>query len=100
MADRADRNRWLLNAQDEKGADTAAQILWLREQRKAYAKMVNDGDWEAQEIAADGGSSKSRRGVSDKNNHDAIVDALRHLGDTDLGGTGALLQVNCYPGVG
>lgn len=100
MADRADRTRWLLNAQDECGDDTAAQILWLRAKRKEYAEMVNAGDWEAQEIAGDGGSSKSRRGVSDKNNHDAIVDALRHLGDTDLGGTGSLLQVNCYPSVG
>lgn len=100
MADRADRNRWLLNAEDACPDDVDAQIAWLRGKRAKYAEAADAGDWETQHLTSDGGSSTSRRRKTDAENHDAIVDALRYLGATDLGSTGTLLQVNFYPGVG
>lgn len=101
MADLSHRNRWLLNAEDACGVDqTAAQIAWLREKRREYAALVDAGDWETQNASSEAGSSSSRRGVSDKDNHDAIVAAIRHLGGTDIGSQGSLLQVQFTPGIG
>lgn len=93
MADRSLINLWLLDAADQAGNEEAAQIAWLREQRQTYSTAVRAGDHEILSSQGDGGSSSSKRGVSDKENHDAIVGALRYLGATDLGSTGTLLQV-------
>ena len=93
MADRSHRTRWLLNAADAVGDSTAAQIVWLKAKRVEYAALVDAGDWQTTDVNGEGGMSKSMRGVSDQMQHDAIVDALRYLGSTDLGSTGSLLQV-------
>jgi hypothetical protein len=93
MADRADRNRWLLDAEEAVGTTVAHRVAWLKTQRATYSERIREGDWEIQSTTSEGGSSTARRGVSDKANHDAIVAALRYLGDTDLGSEGALLQV-------
>ena len=86
MADTSHRTRWLLNAEDACGVDqTAAQITWLRAKRAEYAALVDSGDWETQSASGEAGSSSSKRGVSDRDQHDAIVAALRHLGATDIG---------------
>ena len=100
MADRSLINLWLLDAADEAGEDQAAQIIWLKEKRREYSALVRAGDHEILSSMGDGGSSSSKRGVSDQANHDAIVGALRYLGDTDLGSAGSLLQVqfNCIQG--
>lgn len=94
MADQSHRARWLLNAEDAVGSSTSAQIVWLRAKRAEYAALVDSGDWETNNVTGEGGSSTSRRGVSDQDNHDAIVAALRYLGNTDLGSTGSLLHGN------
>lgn len=93
MADRSLINLWLLDAADQAPDEVEAQVAWLREQRKLYSAAVRAGDHEILSSSGDGGSSSSKRGVSDQANHDAIVGALRHLGATDLGSTGTLLQV-------
>lgn len=100
MADRSLINLWLLDAADQRGEVEADQIAWLREQRQIYSEAVRAGDHEILSSQGDGGSSSSKRGVSDKDNHDAIVGALRYLGATDLGSTGTLLQVqfSCIQG--
>lgn len=101
MAANSHRDRWLLNAEDACGAgETDAQIAWLRAKRKDYAALVNDGDWEVRRLSADGGSSDSARGVSDADNHDAIVAAIRYLGGTEVGATGALVVPLFSPAVG
>lgn len=103
MAQNSHRNRWLLNAADacpNDNEDNEAQIAWLRSKRSEYAALVDAGDWETQSTTGEAGSSSSRRGVSDQENHDAIVDALRCLGATDIGASGALLQVQFSPAVG
>lgn len=92
MADRSLINLWLLNASDAVGTTAAAQITWLREQRKTYATSVTSGDWATEQTSGDGSSASSKRGVTDKDNHDAIVSALRSLG-ADLG------EVGSRPGV-
>jgi hypothetical protein len=92
MADRSLIDLWLLDAAEE-DRDEEAQIEWLKEQRRAYSERVRAGDHEVTSSSGEGGATSSRRGVSDKANHDAIVGALRELGSTDLGATGALLQV-------
>ena len=84
MADRSLINLWLLDAADAVGSDADAQIAWLKEQRKPYAGSVKGGDWATEQTSGDGSSAASKRGVSDKANHDAIVSALRSLG-ADLG---------------
>lgn len=93
MADRSLINLWLLDAADQAGTDTAAQIAWLKVERRKYSEAVRAGDHEITSSTSDGGSSTSARRVTDQANHDAIVGALRYLGDTDLGSTGSLLQV-------
>lgn len=93
MADRADINRWLLDAEDAAPGDTEAQITWLKVKRAEYSGRIQAGDWEVTATAHEGGSHAARRGVSDRENHDAIVGALARLGATDLGGGGGLLQV-------
>lgn len=100
MADRSLRNKWLLDAEDAAPDDVDAQIEWLREQRKTYSVSISAGDWATESATGEAGSSSSKRGVSDRANHDAIVDAIRHLGGTELGGAGALLQPQFSPGVG
>lgn len=92
MADRSLINFWLAEAADQCGDDESAQIEWLRAKRRDYAPAVMAGDHEITSSAGDGGSSSSRRGISDRDHHDAILGALRSLGATDIGG-GALLQV-------
>lgn len=92
MADKSDINRWLLDAEDANPGDVEAQITWLREKRALYSAQIQDGDWEINSTANEGSSMTSRRGVSAKDNHDAIVAALRQLGATDIGGNGSLLQ--------
>lgn len=100
MADKTHRNRWLLNAEDAAPDDVDAQIVWLRAKRTEYAALVDAGDWETNSTTGEAGSSSSKRGVSDQVNHDAIVDAIRFLGGTEVGSTGSLLQVQFTPGVG
>jgi hypothetical protein len=93
MAQTADIDRWLLDAEDAEPGDVEAQITWLRTKRAEYSAEIQAGDWEVQSTTAEGGSASSRRGVSAKENHDAIVGALRKLGATDIGSQGSLLQV-------
>ncbi len=100
MASTSHRDRWLLNAEDAVGSDTDAQIVWLREKRKEYAPLVDAGDFEVRRLSGDGGSSDSIRGVSDEVNHDAIVAAIRYLGGTEIGSTGAMLHPVFTPSVG
>lgn len=99
MADSRLRNKWLLDAADAVGADEDAQIAWLREKRRDYTTAIDAGDWSTTDVSSEAGMSKSTRGISDLDNHDAIVAAIRYLGGTDLGG-GSLLQVQFTPGVG
>lgn len=80
MADARDVERWLLNAEDAVGTSKAAQITWLREQRQTYAASADSGDWAMMSGSDAGGSASHARGISDKANHDAIVEALRTLG--------------------
>lgn len=91
MAETSHINRWLLDAEDAVGSDVAKQIEWLREQRKNYSQAVRDGDWEHSQITNEGGSTAMKRGVSDQQNHDAIVGALARLGATDLGQPGGII---------
>lgn len=101
MAHRNDRNRWLLNAEDACGVDqTAAQIIWLRAKRAEYAALVDSGDWATTDVGGEGGTSKSARNKSDEANHDAIIDALRYLGATDLGSTGSMMIPQFQPVLG
>lgn len=93
MADSTDITRWLLDAEDAVGKDATAQIQWLRDQRKAYSASTRQGDWAVAGTSFEGGSANAMRGISDKTNHDAIVGALRKLGDTELGSRGTLLSV-------
>lgn len=93
MVNREDINRWLLDAEDLGGNTAELQIAWLREQRLEYSARIRGGDWEVQNVTGEGGSSGAKRHKSDQENHDAIVGALRFLGDTQLGAQGALLQV-------
>lgn len=92
MADRADRDRWLLDAADKAGDSEDAQIAWLKLRRLEYSEAIRGGDWEVQSVTGEGGSSTSKRHKSDQENHDAIVDALRYLGATDLGSQGSMLH--------
>lgn len=100
MAQNSNKNRWLLNAQDAVGDETDKQIEWLRAKRKEYASLVDAGDWETNSTTGEAGSSSSQRGVSDQENHDAIVDAIRSLGGTEVGSKGSLIQVQFSPAVG
>lgn len=93
MADSRLRNKWLLDAEDAVGDDADAQIVWLKEKRREYTAAIDAGDWETQTASGEAGSSSSRRGVSDLENHDAVLAALRFLGATELGGSGALLNI-------
>lgn len=93
MAHTADINRWLLDAEDEHPGDVEDQIAWLKTKRAEYSAEIQSGDWEVQSTTAEGGSASSRRGISARENHDAIVGALRKLGATDIGSRGSLLQV-------
>ena len=99
MADRSLINLWLLEAADEAGDVVEAQIEWLRGKRREYSKSVLAGDHEVTMSTGEGGSTSSKRGVSDRDNHDAIVGALRDLGATDIGG-GSLLQCLFTPTLG
>lgn len=85
MADRSLINLWLLEAADAHPDDTDKQIAWLRIERKKYAPAVKTGDWEISSTSQEGASAQQKRGVSDRQNHDAIVRALQRLG-ADLGG--------------
>lgn len=93
MALQQDIDRWLLDAEALGGDTEAEQITWLRAQRLTYSERIRGGDWEVQSVSGEGGNSGAKRHKSDQDNHDAIVGALRKLGDTDLGARGALLQV-------
>lgn len=84
MADRSLINLWLLDADAAVGGLAADQIAWLKKQRLPYSAAVKSGDWEVNSTTREGTSASSKRGVSDKDNHDAIVAALTQLG-ADLG---------------
>lgn len=86
MADRSLINFWLLEAADAAG-DEAAQIAWLKIERRKYAAAVKEGDWEVTGTGQEGGSAQMKRGVPDRENHEAIVGALRLLG-ADIGPAG------------
>lgn len=92
MADKADINRWVLDAEDANPDDVEAQIVWLREKRAIYSAEIQSGDWEVNSTSLEGSSVNGRRGVTARENHDAIVGALRQLGATDLGRQGTMLQ--------
>lgn len=93
-ANTSDRNRWLLDAEDEAGDNVDDQITWLREQRRTYAEAIRAGDWEHNQITNEGGTTTMKRGVSDQANHDAIVAALNYLGVTDLGDRPGIIIAN------
>jgi hypothetical protein len=101
MASQSDRDRWLLDAADACGeGQTDEQVEWLRQRRAEYSEAAREGDWEHTQMSSDGGAATSRRGISDRDNHDAIVAALRYLGATEIGSSGALLRPVFCPGVG
>ena len=87
MADRTLINFWLLEASDAHPGDTDKQIEWLRAERRKYSPAIKSGDWEVNATAQEGSSAQQKRGVSDRENHDAIVGALRMLG-ADIGPAG------------
>lgn len=90
MADRSLINFWLLEARDAvdpTGVDAAAQIAWLQAERRTYSAAIKSGDWEVNATSKEGSSAQQKRGVSDRDNHDAIVGALRMLG-ADIGPAG------------
>lgn len=99
MADNRLKNKWLLDAEDAVGTDATAQVTWLKAKRREYTSAIDAGDWETQSASGEAGSSSSRRGISDLDQHDAILAAIRHLGGSDIGG-GGLLQVQFTPGIG
>lgn len=74
-ATRSDIERWILNAEDEE-EDVADQIAWLRLKRKDYAPKVDAGDYEITSDSLEGANTQGRRGISDRDNHDAIVGAI------------------------
>jgi len=100
MANVSLRNKWLLDAEDAVGTDNDAQITWLKGKRRDYTPAIDAGDWETQSASGEAGASSSRRHITDLTQHDAIVSAIYYLGGTDLGGGGALLQVQFTPGIG
>lgn len=73
---RSDIERWILNAEDEVEDDIPGQIAWLREKRKDYAVKVDGGDYEITSDSLEGANTQGRRGISDRDNHDAIVGAI------------------------
>lgn len=83
---------WVMDAEAEAPDDTAAQIEWLQGQRAVYSEKVKAGDWAATNTSDPGGSASYERGVSDMDQHEAIVGALRRLGATEAGAEGALLH--------
>jgi len=85
MADRSLINQWQLDAEDQVGSNVAAQIEWLKLKRREYSEAMRGGDWETQQTSNDGASSSMRRGISDREHHDAIVEVLRKLGATEVG---------------
>lgn len=85
MADRSLINLWLLDAAEDSRSTVNAQVTWLKARRKEYSEKVRGGDWEASSLSEDGASGSLKRGVSDQANHDAIVEALRILGETVVG---------------
>ncbi len=90
MADRSLINFWLLEARDAvdpTGESPDKQIAWLQTERRKYSAAIKSGDWEVNATAQEGSSAQQRRGVSDRENHDAIVGALRLLG-ADIGPAG------------
>ncbi len=99
MADNRLKNLWLLDAEDAVGTDATAQITWLKAKRREYSPAIAAGDWETQSASGEAGSSSSKRGISDLDQHDAILAAIRYLGGSDIGG-GSLLQVQFTPGIG
>lgn len=86
MADTRLRNKWLLDAEDAVGSDADKQIEWLKAKRREYTANIDAGDWETQSASGEAGSSSSRRGIADLEQHDAILAAIRFLGGSDLGG--------------
>lgn len=88
MADTELRNKWLMDAADAVGVDPAAQITWLRDQRKAYSASVGAGDFVVTAQTRAGRSTAASRGVTDSQQHAAIMAALRYLGaDIPSGGS-------------
>jgi hypothetical protein len=90
----SDIKRWRLDAEDAEGDDLEDQIAWLKTQRTLYSDKVKAGDWEITADSSEGSSTQGRRGVSDRDNHDAIVGAIDQIkGELGTGGKsrGALL---------
>lgn len=100
MADENLITKWLLDAEDEAGAVVADQIAWLREERKRYSQLMTDGDWAVTGTSDEGGSGTATRGISAKDNHDAIVGALRKLGATDLSPARPVIISRFTPAIG
>ena len=91
MADTKLRDVWLLDAEDAVGTDADKQIEWLKGKRREYSPAIVAGDWETQSASGEAGSSSSKRGISDLDQHDAILAAIRYLGGTDIGGRPGIL---------
>lgn len=78
-ATRSDIKRWRLNAEDAAGDDLAAQLAWLKEQRKPYDQKVRELDQFVTADSLEGASTQGGRGKSNQDEHDAIVGAIDQL---------------------
>lgn len=74
----SDIKRWRLDAEDQSD-DLEEQIEWLKQQRIIYSDKVKAGDWEITADSTEGSSTQGKRGVSDRDNHDAIVGAIDQI---------------------
>ena len=75
-----------MDAQIACGVDkTTEQIEWLLAKFVEYSPNRQAGDWATESASGEGGSSNSKRAISDKANQTAILAALRKLGHTDIG---------------
>jgi hypothetical protein len=85
---RSDIKRWILNAEDAVGTDKTNQIAWLKEQRRPYAQDAGALDWEVSMVSSEGSSTQSKRGTTNRAEHDAIVGAIEKLqAQLGIGGT-------------
>lgn len=86
---RSDIQRWRRDAADAAPSGLSAQLAWLKTKRAEYSAKVQAGDWVVTAESTDGSSTQGARGVSDRDNHDAILAAIEQIEQSlGTGGTG------------